>query len=259
MNKKMNNRTIKPIMMVLALLALTPSGVVGETLQHDANTEADEVIYDLVRNIGAFSKVETINESVRFDYLCGADTTNTLGDNCMANDVHMILYRTSLQNTIFDVREITVKNLGTPDDVDLEIYVCYPIHKTNTYPNQMEYQRQWKAKMIGIGRWNHHDVPNKPSWDELFVYVVRDNNGNDGDRTRISVEIEILDDEQRTMTTTNPGLYCSAPPTTMQFAKPTATPPLTRIGKTPTPFRSSKEIRLISNFGQQNAKELAET
>ena len=24
-------------------------------------------------------------------------------------------------------------------------------------------------------------------------------------------------------------------------------------------FRSSKEIRLISNFGQQNAKELAET
>ena len=64
----MDKSTIKPIMMVLALLALTPSGVVGETLQHDANTEADEVIYDLVRNIGAFSKVETINESVRLDF-----------------------------------------------------------------------------------------------------------------------------------------------------------------------------------------------
>ena len=68
LNEKMDKSTIKPIMMVLALLALTPSGVVGETLQHDANTEADEVTYDLVRNIGAFSKVETINESVRLDY-----------------------------------------------------------------------------------------------------------------------------------------------------------------------------------------------
>jgi|GEM_PF-6658947 len=183
--------------MVLALLALTPSGVVGETLQHNAATEMDEEIYDLVRNIGAFSKVETMNESIRFDYLCGADTTNTLGDNCMANDVHMILYRTSLQNTKFDLREITVKNLGTPDDVDLEIYVCYPIRKTDTYPNQMECQRQWQSEndRYWEGGTTMKFLTNSHRGNELFVYVrAWDNNENDGDRTRISIEIEILDD-----------------------------------------------------------------
>ena len=62
MNEKMDKSTIKPIMMVLALLALTPSGVVGETLQHDANTEADEVIYDLVRN-GHFPKLKRLTRA----------------------------------------------------------------------------------------------------------------------------------------------------------------------------------------------------
>ena len=178
----------------------------------------------------------------------------------MANDVHMILYRTSLQNTKFDLREITVKNLGTPDDVDLEIYVCYPIRKTNTYPNQMECQRQWESENDRY--WESGTTmtfrTNSHRGDELFVYVrAWDNNGNDGDRTRISVEIEILDDERANDDHDEPRLLFG---TTYndEVCRPTATPPPTKIGKTPTPFRSSKEIRLISNFGQQNAKELGE-
>ena len=47
----------KPIVMILIVLMMTPSGVAGESLQHDADTESSETTYDLVRNIGAFSKV----------------------------------------------------------------------------------------------------------------------------------------------------------------------------------------------------------
>jgi hypothetical protein len=201
------NKGVNLLAILLGLLVVSPGVIAGEITQHNAETEEEELIYDLVRNIGAFSKVETLNESVHFDYLCGADSTSTLGDNCMTNDVHMILYRTSLNNTKFDLRQITVKNLGTPNDVDLEIFVCYPIRKTNAYPNQMECSRilQGENDRFWEGGTTMNFLTNSHRGDELFVYVrAWDNNGNEGDRTRISIQIEVVDGQRANNDNTEP-------------------------------------------------------
>lgn len=200
----MRIKTVKAkfIVLLIGLSFLSPIAIAAETTQVDDDAEGSLDAYDLnIRNIAAFSKIVDLDESEHFDYLCGRSDAagQNVGDNCMANDVHMILFRTSLQNTKFDLRQITVKNIGDPDDVDLEIYVCYRVREMDAYPNQMDCMKRYEDEEKTDRFWESGDTmtmsTNSHRSEELFVYLrAWDNNGNDGDRTRISVQIEVLDD-----------------------------------------------------------------